>query len=281
MLQRVLFFSIVVFFATMNVLLWRVEFGGSSRLGSPVPVESVVRRILTAPDDSSLEIRRDGQRIGYCHWIAGAAEELVLETPAEMEGLPEGMVRRPQAYGVHLEGGILSGPAATRVRFSVEVKLDEEQQWREFILRLGTRPSEWEIIASADQRMVEVRHGPEVAGWRRQFKFEELREPRQWVSELAGPAVGALMPQLMQLPGLGDKDLELGWVARSDWMKVGGTRVQAYRLETKLLNRHEISILVSRVGEIMRVELPGGLSLVNEVLVNFGAGQGTGGGGTR
>ena len=65
MFQRLLFLGIVAFFASMNVLLWRMEFGGSSRFGSPVPVEAVVERILTAPDDSSLEIRRNGERIGY------------------------------------------------------------------------------------------------------------------------------------------------------------------------------------------------------------------------
>jgi hypothetical protein len=269
MLSRLLLLAIIGFFATMNVLLWRVEFGGSSRFGSPVPVEGVVRRILTAPDDSSLEIRRDGERIGYCHWVAGAAEEFVLETPEEMEGLPEGMVRRPQAYRVHLEGGILSGPVENRLRFSMEVKLSDEREWREIVLHLGNRPTGWEVNASAVTRMVEVQYGPEGSGWKRQFTFDELGDPRQLAMELGGPAMAAMLPQLSRIPGLGELKASLAWEARTDWMKVGGTRVQVFRLEAKLSERHEVSILVSRVGEIMRVNLPGGLSLVNEVLTNF------------
>jgi hypothetical protein len=149
MFQKLLFGIILVFFATMNVLLWRAEFGVDGRLGSPVPVGVVLRKILTAPDDSSLEIRKDGERIGYCHWIAGAAEELVMETEPGMEGMPEGMVRRPTAYAVHMEGGILSGPAHSRARFTLDLKLNRDPVWKEMVLRLGNRPNLWEVKASA------------------------------------------------------------------------------------------------------------------------------------
>ncbi len=269
MTQRLLFLAIAGFFATMNVLLWRAEFGLGNRFGSPVPVESVMRRVLTAPDDSSLEVRRDGERIGYCHWVAGAAEEMVLETPADMEGLPEGMVRKPQAYAVLLEGGILSGPVEHRLRFSLELKLNEDREWRELVLRLGNRPSELELKAVVATRTVEVRQGPEGAGWQRQFTFEELDDPRQLARELGGPALAALLAPLVPTSGTGEINFRLAWEARMDWMQVGGTRVQVFRLESKLSNRHQVTVWISRVGEIMRVELPGGLSLVNEVLVNF------------
>lgn len=269
MFQRLLFLTIVGFFATMNVLLWRVEFGGSGRFGSPVPVEVVLRRILTAPDDSSLEIRRDGERIGYCHWIAGAAEELVLETDAEMEGLPEGMVRRPTAYAVHVEGGILTGPKEDRVRLSLDLKLSREHNWRELVLRLGNRPSGWVVKASAETRNVDVSYGPEGAGWTRRFTFDELANPQQLAMELGGPLAAVWLSTLSQLRAEGDPSIELAWDARTDWIMIGGTRVQVYRLQGRLWGRHELLVLVSQVGEIMRVDLPGGLSLVNEVLASF------------
>ena len=269
MFQRLLFLAIVGFFATMNVLLWRVEFGGSGRFGSPVPVEVVLRRILTAPDDSSLEIRRNGERIGYCHWVAGAAEELVLETPSEMEGLPEGMVRRPTAYAVHVEGGILTGPKQDRVRLSLDLKLSREHEWRELVLRLGNRPSGWVVKASAERRAVEVSYGPEGAGWARRFTFDELMDPQQLAMELGGPLAAGWLPQLSQLQGKGDLSVDLAWEARTDWIMIGGSRVQVYRLQGRLWDRHEVLVLVSQVGEIMQVDLPGGLSLVNEVLGSF------------
>ena len=87
--------------------------------------------------------------------------------------------------------------------------------------------------------------------------------------ELGGPAIAAFLPQLSQLGGGSELSTRMPWTARTDWMQVGGTRVQVYRLEGRLSERHEVTVLVSRVGEIMRVDLPGGFSLINEMLVNF------------
>lgn len=270
MIYRLGFLVIGLFWVTMNVLLWRAEFGVGRRGGSPVPVEVVVRRILTAPDDSSLEIQRNGARIGYCHWVAGAAEELTMETAPEMEGLPEGMVQKPTAYGVHLEGGILTGEGATRIRFELELELTAERDWREMRLRLGTRPSVWELKASAVTQEVEVRWGLEGGGMSmRRFTLEELRDPRRLVEEVGGPIVAALLPRLGLEPDGPGLSMGLEWEARSDWLRIGATRVQGYRLTARLLDRHEVVVVVSRVGEIMRVELPDGIALVNEVLVNF------------
>ena len=59
------------------------------------------------------------------------------------------------------------------------------------------------------------------------------------------------------------------WVARNDWLKIGHAQVRVYRLQARLLDRYQIVVLVSRVGEILRVELPNGLLLVNEALSNL------------
>jgi hypothetical protein len=269
MFQRLLFLTIVAFFATMNVLLWRVEFGGSDRFGSPVPVEVVLRRILNAPDDSALEIRRDGKRIGYCHWIAGAAEELEMETPAALEGMPEGMVQKPTSYAVHMEGGVLTGPVEQRLRLSLDLKLSGEQDWRELTLRLGNEPRIWEVKASAVERTVQIGFGVDGSVGTRQFTFDELKDPRQLALEMGGPVAAVWLPILSQIRGRNGFMPELAWEARTDWMLVGGTRVQVFRLQARLAERHELKVLVSRSGEIMRVDLPGGLSLVNEVLLSL------------
>jgi hypothetical protein len=269
MLARFGFLAVVMFWLTMNVLLWRAEYGIGQAGGSPVPVDTVVRRILTAPDDSSLEIRRNGERIGYCHWVAGAVEELTLETPEEMEGLPEGMVVRPSGFGIRMDGGILTGDASDRVRFNLSMELTAEREWREFTLRLGARPAEWEIKASVERQTVELRWGGEEGALVRQFGFDELRDPRRLVEEMGGPLALAFFPRLAPLATDEMWGLGLEWEARMDWLPIGGSRVQAYRLTARLVDRHRVVIWVSRVGEILRVDLPEGFSVVNDVLVNF------------
>jgi hypothetical protein len=49
--------------------------------------------------------------------------------------------------------------------------------------------------------------------------------------------------------------------------------VQVYRLRTRLMDKYEISAVVSRAGEILRVDLPGGYVLVNDRLAATGEGR--------
>ncbi len=62
--SRIAFLCVTLFWVAMNLLLWRSEFGSRDALGTPVPVELVWRKVLTAPDHSALQIRRDGTTIG-------------------------------------------------------------------------------------------------------------------------------------------------------------------------------------------------------------------------
>jgi len=55
------------------------------------------------------------------------------------------------------------------------------------------------------------------------------------------------------------------WEAHHDRLMVGREPVSAYRLETRVLD-HPIVIYVSTLGEILRVELPGGMTAVLDQL---------------
>ena len=72
MFNRVYFPLIALFWIVMNTLLWRAEFGGGREFGSAVSPEVVWQKILTAPDDSTLEISLKEKKIGYCRWSANA-----------------------------------------------------------------------------------------------------------------------------------------------------------------------------------------------------------------
>ncbi len=62
---------------------------------------------------------------------------------------------------------------------------------------------------------------------------------------------------------------EVTWKARNDWVVMGHTSVRAYRLEATLFDRFRMMIIVSRVGEILRVELPDGWQLINDQLYSL------------
>jgi hypothetical protein len=89
------------------------------------------------------------------------------------------------------------------------------------------------------------------------------------LEEFAGPLPLALLGQAGGLSRPAGLSLGLNWEARNDWLRIGHSQVRVYRLQARVLDRFQVVVVVSRVGEIMRVELPNGLLLVNEALTNL------------
>ena len=71
MRSRLFFLGVTVFWLAMNFLLWRSQVAGHSAFGSALPAEAVWDKILTAPDNSTLNIYDHEVKTGVGHWNAG------------------------------------------------------------------------------------------------------------------------------------------------------------------------------------------------------------------
>jgi hypothetical protein len=136
-------------------------------------------------------------------------------------------------------------------------------------MRLALRPSEWEVRARAQDGTVQILYRDDSADWTRTFTREEIRDPRRLLEELGGPLAPLLLGALGGWSPGRDGSLGMPWEGGLAWLKVGSAQVRGYRLQARLLDRYEVVVVTSRVGEIMRVEFPGDLLLVNEVLTNL------------
>jgi hypothetical protein len=257
--------AVGIFWVTMNVLLWRAEYGAGRELGSPVPVAVVWRKILNAPDDSALVVQHRGQRVGFCRWIANVGETPTSKRPPNPVDDLEGRVREPAGFTIDVEGSALVAEVSQRLRLSLHAQFAPDDAWRTFELIVGLRPATVEIRGSAPGQIIELK--TEVAGqrWQRRFTFAELRQPGALLAELGGPWAAG-MPALAGLPDPARLSAGLVWQAHHDTLRVGRTDVRAYRLHAKLLDRHQAVVYVSRAGEILRVELPGEVVLMNDAL---------------
>jgi hypothetical protein len=269
MFHRFFFPLVALFWVTMNVLLWRAEFGNANQPGSTVSTEVVWQKILTAPDDSSMEIRWKGKRIGYCRWVANVGEQHATGRISSEDYEPDGMVKQLSGYTIDLEGNVLTGETPARVRFSSHAGFSTNHTWREFRARVALRPGVLGVEAKAADKTLSLKYDEGGgANWSRTFTFDELQNPRALVDELGGgPLARGLMNQPLERP----QDISLGaqWEARNDWLKIGHAQVRVYRLQARLLDRYQAVVIVSRVGEIMRVELPNGVLLINEALTSL------------
>jgi hypothetical protein len=267
---RIYFLLVTVFFVTMNVLLWRSEFGSRGNLGAPVPAEHVWEKVLTSPDNSFLEIRHRGVKIGRAHWAASIGEELA--TGKIMEELPpEGMVKAPTSYSIDFDGTV-SLDDLSRLRFACNLKLDTNQNWQEMTLKFMLKPYSWEIYASVPSQSVRFTTDDEESRKERVFSFADLRQPEKILNQIGGPALSTTLgafglPLQQAQPSAVTTGLK--WEARNDRLKIGSNLVRVYRLEARLFDRYKAVLFVSPVGEILRVELPDETVMTNDALLTL------------
>jgi len=270
MRYRIYLLLVTAFFITMNVLLWRSEYGGHGHLGAPVPADLVWEKVLTAPDSSHLEVRHHGVKIGVAHWAASIGEAAAAGTVISDELPPEGMVKTLTGYSISFDGTV-SLEDLSRLRFDLNLKLDTNQNWRTMSLRFAVKPFSWEIQSSATERTLRfLAEGDEKID--RTFTFADLRNPDKIARELGGPALpGTLAALGLPLPQTSPSSASpaLNWEARNDRLVVRDNLIRVYRMEARLFERVKATLFVSPVGEILRLELPDEIVMINDALINL------------
>ena len=271
MFSRITLFMLATFWLTMTYLLWRSEYVGHNQVGTSIPVELVWRKILTAPDNSSLEIMHEGKKVGYCRLASNLGQDLAMGRFLS-DGLPPtGSAESLRGYRLDLEGNVAFNDVPGHLRFDFEIKLDTNQVWQEFDMQIRLKPSRWQVHSRASEQSIHLLtdDGLERTSTEQVFKFSDLQNPQMLMQDFDLPApLGLLgaMGAIPHAPGKAPVVLGLNWKARNDWITIGHTSVRAYRLEATLFDRYRMLIIVSRVGEILRVELPDDWKLVNDQL---------------
>lgn len=109
MLKRAYFPLIIIFWVTMNILLWRSEMSGSKDTGSPVSLDAVWGKVLTAPDDSAMQLFFQGRKLGYCRWAPNVGAEEATGKIADEDYEPEGRVHKLKDNTVDCDGSLVLG----------------------------------------------------------------------------------------------------------------------------------------------------------------------------
>lgn len=275
MINRVLFVLVTAFFVTMNALLWRAEFRGENELGSGVPADVVMQRVLTAPDNSNLEIRHKGKRIGFARWSANVGEEKATGRRMEIGGERlEGRINQLSMFTLDCDGEVFAGSLTNRYRYYVGAEFDTNSNWARFTVRVSQRPFSWEVRANAEEQMIFLGYtGANGIPYHQEIKFSDFEDPEKMFRGMGLPFAGQLLSGALSGMKLKSENIDfrqladsVTWQANNDHLKFHGARARVYRLTFTFFKRHEIAVVVSRVGEIFRVTMPFDITLVNEEL---------------
>lgn len=256
MTARLTFIGIAAFWLTMNVLLWRSEYGSHGG-EMAIPVQIVWRKILTAPDASSLSVYQNGERMGYCEFSTSIGQE--MSTFEGDKPPPEELVKRA-GYQIHLAGNVALGDFTNRVKFDSRIRFDKLRAWQEFNLKISSRQVVVEVRSVATNQTVHVKITADGNRLEQDLTFADLQNPGTLLRAYTGNAADTLLDAL-DLPDLTafSSARKLEWSAIRTRVRISKESIPIYRLETSALGR-TITMDVSTVGEILRVDLPGNIS---------------------
>jgi hypothetical protein len=256
MINRLTFFGILAFWVTMNVLLWRAEFGARGG-DTPVPYQLVWRKILTAPDASSLSVYQNHERMGYAEFSTGVGQSMA--TLDEDKVPPEGLVKHA-GYQIHLAGNVAVGDFTNRLKFDGKVFFNNAREWREFTFKITSRTAIVDLTSTATNGFVHVRVDGEGGRLEKDIAFSDLEDPGALFRAFAGNFADVLLGSI-DLPvfSADEEARQIVWDARRTRVKIGTEYVPVYRLETTVLG-HVVTVDVSTLGEILRLDLPDGIS---------------------
>ena len=175
---------------------------------------------------------------------------------------PEDLVARA-GYQIHLNGSVSIGDLTNDFHFDGRLRFSSARDWRELNLKISSRAFTVEIRSLATNQNVHLKITSDGATIERNFTFADLQNPNTLLRAFAGQSGGGFLDEL-NLPVTPEIPTSLAqnlhWNADRERLKIGGEMVSAYRLETQLL-QNRIVIYVSTLGEILRAELPGGITV--------------------
>ncbi len=256
MTARLTLLAIAAFWVTMNGLLWHQEFGAHADT-TPVPFDLVWKKILTAPDASSLSIFQGRKRVGYCEFSTSIGKQMV---ELDDDKLPAAELPARAGYQVHLSGNFALGTFTNQIKFTGQLRFNQQRTWRELTLKIAARQTTVELHSLAARQILHLKVTDAGAMMERNLTFAELQNPNTLLRIFLGDA-GDPFPGGMEFPTLAPAAAaqKISWTASRTRVRMGTETVPVYRLETGALG-YNVTVDVSTLGEILHVELPGNLS---------------------
>jgi len=276
-----------VFWLVMNLLLWRSEYGGGVS-GNPLPVENVVSRILETPDPSELDIYLGEEKKGSCRWmVVQVGEKDMVAAQNDQDGDVDleaaemaGLIKDIHAYAISLDGQLQWEDQPRRIRFMIQLDLSSDRQWVSLDGKVGMAGTWVHIHARRSEETFAIELDEQGAQTARiHWSFDELMDPEAALAKLTSMsglppvAVSMILGSVKSLPNMMVAGMpaypssEAGfatWNAASDWLNVAHSRMRVYRIDGPYEEDLPFKVTINRAGEILLVDLPRGLRLRNQ-----------------
>lgn len=268
MASRIALIASALFWVLMNGLLWQAEWGERFASGSELPPSLVWQKMLDSPDSSVLSIRHQGKAIGSLEWHPSILEPARSNAPGGASpSVVEGMVSNPSGHQLRISARFFgSDTPLDRWMVLGNVEFSPSNAWERVVVRVDQRPKSWQIQAESGSDEIQLTYEEGRRRFEQTFRTRDTAALQLMLAPYLASLPSGLIPEnvwtrpetLMRTASV---------EARSDWMQIGRSRVRVYRLAFRLPGQLEAAVFISRAGELLKVQLPDRIQLVNEAIV--------------
>ena len=196
--------------------------------------------------------------MGYCEFSTSVGQQMAALDDDKLP--PDGLVAKA-GYQVHLAGNVALGDFTNRLKFDGRVLFKNTRDWQELHFKISSRLTTVELAAQASNQVVHVKISNDGEITERDLAFADLQKPETILRAFAGNMADSLLA-FVELPALpaGAAPGPVTWDARRTRVKIGAEFMPVYQLKSTALGR-DVTVDVSTLGEILRVNLPGEFSV--------------------
>lgn len=266
MASRIALIAAGLFWVLMNGLLWQAEWGDRFASGSEMPPALIWGKMLDSPDSSVLSIRHQGKTLGSLEWHPSVVETPRTHTAGGTTPI-EGMVSTPAGHHLRVSTRFFgSDTPLDRLMVLGQVEFSPSNVWEKATIRVDQRPKSWEIQAEAGSDRIRMTYEEGLKRFEQTFETRNRAALQLMLAPYLASLPSGLIPDnALSQPEALTRAVSLE--ARSDWMQIGRSRVRVYRVTARFPGQLEATAFISRAGELLKVQLPDRLQLVNDAIL--------------
>lgn len=271
-MTRSLTIGITAFWCLMSYLLLRSEFGDLHAVGTPIPPTLIWKRLLESSDQSLLALTHHGltNRIGSFKWLPTTVETNLTSADNGIE-LPEGMTHGILGYTIDFDGNLILPDASptNRIRLSSQIRTDAAGAWTHLHLQIALKPRIWTIEADASDTSVRVHTENAGVVDEAVYTIKDVLTSQGLLSQLGlFGEYSAMLPALMAKHNSASSSFFTVDARQDHRLRFGGQKIRCYRLRFTALGSYIIDVFVNpQSGEVIRVNFPNRVSLINETFL--------------
>jgi len=247
MIWRLLSVMIVLFWAVMTGLIIRDSYFPDHSRFAEVPVSLVFDLFLeeAAAFNNSLHLYQGDQKMGHTHFA--------------LRKLPQGS--QAPRYALVATGAVKlpATAAAVEAGFRLRGELSPNGHWHAFELEVTSAEADTEAE-------IHWREGERLPRMQVRKAGQVIMDTDRAMALLESPASAAWMQSMMpaSLPSLRDGGMTLR--AREGRLDLAGKKRRCYVVSSSLMQGYEAQLYFTELGELARIELPGGYRLIEPML---------------